>query len=214
MSIETIYHDAIEPFQCLLTACISYSTKLRPSLCIAFLRRCSRLQRAFEVGRQSRQLLEAAMSSSDARAALEKDKGAKRPKVLVGDYDVKGLALAWDDNSQLRSRMRQGFNLIVHQDVKLKRLTNHEPEKSTVDCKANLIVLSAVCSVMSTHQGQLPSVEKLAAEIHLFYGMSDRAIAKDFAHKQAWAIRHLIGVLKSTTRVIKKTGEVKIPKDS
>lgn len=148
-------------------------------------------------------------------AEIEKDKGdSDALKPLVGTYDLTGLALTWDDVSNLRTRMRQSLNLVAHFDPKFKKLSCHEPDRSVANVKANADVLSPLCRIIFRHSGQLPHIDKLAEEIRIFYSISEQKIGIEKARKQAWSIRHLLSVLKNTYRVNVKRGEMRMPKDS
>ena len=144
-------------------------------------------------------------------AEIEKD--TDRNKMLVGSYDLTGLSLTWDDNSTLRARMRQSINLVAHFDPKFKKLSNHEPDRSVANVKANACVLLPLCRLIRSHDGQLPHIEKLAEQIRLFYAISEQKVGLDKARKEAWSIRHLLGILKHTPRMDRKRGEKKMPKD-
>ena len=144
------------------------------------------------------------MSKVLAVAEIEQD--TEKSKMLVGTYDLTGLSLTWDDISILRARMRQSISLVAHYDPKFKKLSNHEPERSVANVKANACVLSPLCRVIRSHDGQLPHIDKLAEEIRRFYAISDQSVGLDRAGKEAWSIRHLLGVLKHTTRFERKIG--------
>ena len=152
-------------------------------------------------------MLAMAMASESTIEEINKDK-SKKP--LVGDYPLTGLALAWDNLPQVRTRMRAGYNLLTHFDCKLKKESNHAIEKTTKDLKVNYHALMPVCSLIRNH-GLLPNVDRLAEEIVRLHELSSTVC--DNAQKQAWAIRHLLSVLKNNVRVDKKTLKKKIPQD-
>ena len=138
-------------------------------------------------------------------------KNAKQGKAMVGEYSLVGLALKWDNDSEIRQRMRDGFNFLCHFDPKLKKLTNHKPEKNVKDAQANARVLLPVCNLIRTHK-LLPEVERLADEVRTIHSIFHMPISTADARKCAWSIRHFISVIKSTIRT-DKNGKKRWPKD-
>ena len=135
----------------------------------------------------------------------------KKGVSLVGG-SIDGLSLTWDNIAVVRQRMRDGYNLLIHFDPRLKQVSNHAVERSIRDVKVNSETLKPVCALVRIHH-RLPGVDQLQYQVKLLYSMNNRPISLDLAHSQAWAIRHLLGVLKSAVRHNKKTGEKKFPKD-
>lgn len=131
-----------------------------------------------------------------------------------GSGSGKGLALKWDNNEIIRQRMRQGFNLLVHHDDKLKKFTNAKVEKTMKNVKANTHVISPVCRMMNA--SGLTNIYDLEHEVKQIFAMCNIVVAKATIISQAWSVRYLIQVLKSSLKADKKdkTKIKRCPKDS
>eukprot|EP00435_Cladocopium_sp_Y103_P044436 s523_g12.t1 len=143
--------------------------------------------------------------------------GDHDPKDLAGKVEDKssgrGLALKWDNIDAIRQRMRDGYNLVIHYDEKLKKNTNQEVEKLTGNVKANYFVLAPVCQMMFANG--LVNIDGLEQEVKQLYSMYNVLANEKTVSKQAWAIRHLISVLKQSIKADTKdrTKPKRCPKD-
>ena len=126
--------------------------------------------------------------------------------------DFTGLSLVWDNTPEIRQRLRQGGNLLVHYDNKLKKETNFSVEKNTYNVKANKAVLKPVCHIIQT-SGKLPDIEALQHQVEQVFSLHNVSISYKTLRDQAWSIRHLISTLKSSVRPPKPGGKGRIPKD-
>lgn len=129
------------------------------------------------------------------------DKGKKKSVAL-------GLALKWDNDPEVRHRLREGWNLLTHYDAKLKRPTNTFVERSIFNVKHNACVLLHVCRLLSTAQpayGEVSvlNIENLEDEVKQVFSLHNRPVSEHTIGQQAWTIRHLISVLKGTVRADK-----------
>lgn len=126
--------------------------------------------------------------------------------------DFKGLSLVWDNTPEIRQRLRDGANLLVHFDNKLKKETNFSVEKNTINVKANKAVLKPVCHIIRTC-GKLPDIEVLEHQVEQVFSLHNVSISYKTLRDQAWSIRHLISTLKSSVRPANPGGKGRIPKD-
>ena len=123
-----------------------------------------------------------------------------------------GLALAWDNDSQIRQRLRDGYNLLVHYDPKLRVQTNNDVQATLPNVKANHKVLAPVCKLFQHHG--LPNIDRLEYDVKKLSTCYPKPMSSELASKQGWAIRQLIACLKGTVRKDKKDGSLKrYPKD-
>lgn len=113
--------------------------------------------------------------------------------------DISKLALMWDNLSLVRQRFRDGHNLVVHYDSKLKQISSKAVEKTTVNAKMNSVVLGPVCD-LTRRLGSLPNIDKLAAEVKRVFTLNKAIINDATAYDQGWAIRHLIQVVKGSVK--------------
>lgn len=142
---------------------------------------------------------------------VREDESVSKSNPKVGQYSLTGLALTWDNCVNVRQRMRDRFNLVCHYDSKLKKLTNTIAHKTVRDAICNDFVLVPVCQLIRKH-GVLPCVDKLAEQVKTLYSVHTLPITLCDAQDQAWAIRHLIGVVKNNIRT-DKYGVKRWPKD-
>ena len=153
------------------------------------------------------------MADPSTMEAIEKDNKGQPKQPKVGNYDLAGLSMKWDNIPHVRQRLRNKFNLLTNFDRKMKKESNHAVERTIPNVKANSHVLAPVCAMIAKNAGLLPHVDRLAYEVKLTYQCYTIPSQSDHCQNQAWAIRHLISVLKSTIKVDKKTGVKKFPKD-
>ena len=127
--------------------------------------------------------------------------------------NISGLALKWDDSSVIRQRMREGFNLCIHYDSKVKKETNFEVARNVKNLKANQQVMVPVLHIIRS-TGCIINIDRLAMEVTKLYKLNDKTINTKTQYDQAWSIRHLVGVLRRTIRNDKHDKSKKIlPKD-
>lgn len=131
----------------------------------------------------------------------------------VGSGSVSGLALLWDNISSVRQRFRDGHNLVLHYDSKLKKVTSNAVEKSTHNVKINSVVLTPVCN-LTRRAGHLPHIDKLVKEVKYVFRLNQVVIDTQTAYSQGWAIRHLLQVLKGSVkaRAVRKSGSAETEK--
>ncbi len=142
---------------------------------------------------------------------VREDETESQTSAKVGQYSLSTLALTWDNCVKVRQRMRDRFNLVCHYDNKLKKLTNTVAQKTVGDAICNDFVLLPICQLIRKH-GLLPCVDRLAEQVKTLYSVHTLPITLGDAQQQAWAIRHLIGVVKNNIRT-DKYGMKRWPKD-
>lgn len=109
------------------------------------------------------------------------------PSAVLEDSNAgifQGLALMWDNMPSIRHRLREGQNLLVHYDHKLKRETNHSVERSTFNVKANKDVLRPVCKLMSQHR-KVPEIDVLEKQVQQMFSLYNASVAFKTIQDQA-----------------------------
>lgn len=109
-----------------------------------------------------------------------------------------GLAIKWDNIPEIRHRMREGYNLLVHYDAKMKKCMNCDVERTIQNVKANIHVLGPVCKMISTDG--LLIIEDLEYDVKQMFSLYNVLASEKTISKQAWAIRYLIQVLKHSVK--------------
>ena len=159
-----------------------------------------------------------AMAAPSSCAAAEPEMGAEQEeaeKAAPGqETEDLGLALSWDNRAVVRQRMRDGWNLLIHYDPKLKVYANCKLERSVCNVKHNFSVLRPVCQLACVREG-LPPVEQLEREVKQLFSFYSVPATRETIHEQGWAIRHMLAVLKGTMRTDKANGKSlkRLPKD-
>ena len=137
-----------------------------------------------------------AMAADAARSAHE-DVGKSHGKQLVGNYSLRGLAMAWDNTEKVRSRLRAHSRVLLHYDPKLKlEQVVSVVEKTVYNLRANHFVLSPVLNLVRTHQQLLPSIDRLIEELWQLYALHNLKPAADTVYHEAWTLRQLSSLLK------------------
>ena len=109
------------------------------------------------------------------------------------------LSLMWDNTPEIRQRLRNGGNLLIHYDHKLKKETNFAVEKNMFNVKANLSVLRPVCK-LEGQKGRFADIDVLEEQVQKAFALYNINVQPKTIRDQGWAIRHLISTLKSTVR--------------
>ena len=125
------------------------------------------------------------------------------------------LSLLWDNTPDIRHRLRNGANLLVHYDNKLRMETNFAVEKTMLNVKANVSVLQIVCKLEGQH-GRFADIDILEDQVKKVFALHKLNVQWRTIRDQAWAIRHLISTLKSSVRPPKPGGSPssgRLPKD-
>lgn len=132
----------------------------------------------------------------------------------VGVPVFRGLSLKWDNDPSIRQRMRGGYNLVIHYDGKLNKATNFDVERNVMNVRANYHVLKPVCQLLATNR--LANINDLEYEVKQMFSLHNVVISEKAITDQAWAIRHLIQVLKQSLKADKDHPErpKRCPKDS
>ena len=153
------------------------------------------------------------MASPSVSLDLGKD-AAVVPKEVAEDSsgNFVGLSLLWDNTPEIRQRLRDGKNLLVHYDTKLKKETNFAVEKTTPNVKANCAVLRPVCNLINMN-GRVPDIEVLEHQVQKVFSLYNLNIDYKTIQDQAWAIRHLISTLKGNVRPPKPNVPPRFPKE-
>ena len=125
----------------------------------------------------------------------------------------KGLALKWDNNPEIRQRLRSGKNLLVHFDAKMNIITNTTVEKTMANVKVNSMVLEPVCRMI--RENGLTVIDDLEHEVKQIFSMYNMLVAPKTVISQAWSVRYLIQVLKGSVKSEKGNKEKikRCPKD-
>ncbi|CAE7858715.1 unnamed protein product [Symbiodinium microadriaticum] len=130
-----------------------------------------------------------------AKAGIPEDKGGN---LYVRDYSLDGLAVAWDNCRVVRQRLRNRSNLLRHRCPKLKESFNTKVERSAFNVRENAAVLRPVLGYVAS-QGAAPTIERLVEQIRDLLADCKAQLIGQTLHQQAWAIRHLLSLLKKNS---------------
>ena len=143
--------------------------------------------------------------ASSSSGSTRCDSGSPAPsesesrKVVCGNYDLSCLPKNWDDDMNIRERMRSGLSLVVRLDPTTEKPVNGTVESTTENVKLNEPVLLPVCRLMKDNELKPPRLERIIEQINCFYNMAKIWGGYEAYYHQAWAIRRLMGKLKTFT---------------
>ena len=147
---------------------------------------------------KSKAVAERASSSGSTDHPSNGRLSIESPKPVVGEYDLSSLPASWDGDSVIRSRIRDELNLCLRVDENFKPANGYvESTKDNVILNAS--VLKPVCFLMASNNLKLPSICRLIEQVTKFFQIARRSCLADHYYQEAWAIRRLIGKLKTYT---------------
>ena len=118
------------------------------------------------------------------------------PKSVVGDFDVQCLPTLWDNESQIRLRLRKGENLLMRVNHSTGISEAGFVEASAENCILNCAVLKPILNLMKSNGLRLPAIPMLIPAIEKFYLLCKVHRGSDQIYREAWGIRRLIGRMK------------------
>lgn len=121
---------------------------------------------------------------------------AGSPRSVVGDYSLEDMPITWDNDHQIRARLRGNGNLLMRFNTETAKEEVGFVEATNDNCKVNAAVLRPVLKELEKHDLQLPSVPALQASIESFYLLSKVVRSSEQVYQEAWGIRRLIGKTK------------------
>lgn len=115
---------------------------------------------------------------------------------VVGTYDLNSVSTHWDNNPEIRDRIRKNQNLCMRMNEQTKEIECGYVEPVTENLKVNRCVLLPVTAVMKENSFQLPSIDALLAAVDRFYDICKMSRSQQQCYQEAWAIRRLLVRLK------------------
>lgn len=119
--------------------------------------------------------------------------------VVVGEYPLNEVPIAWDNHPTIRERIRNGDNLCLSFKVKEGKGTSEFVAATNENVKLNAAVLRPLCCIMKDHELQLPGIQKLIGAVEEFFVLAKLSRGSDHCYQEGWSIRRLIGKLKRFT---------------
>lgn len=125
------------------------------------------------------------------------------PPKLVTFSDFKGLHQKWEQNPQLRKRLRD-FSALILEQAETKgdgpRVPTGSCPKTVGNLRLNCAILSPLLVKMSKSaecgRDGVPCVETMIGEIDDLYKMHGLCPVFSKIRDEAWSIRYILGVLK------------------
>lgn len=117
-----------------------------------------------------------------------------------GHYSLDGLATTWDNSEIIRDRLREHQQLTRSFDVKSQKLVDQYVERSLVNLKHNVEVLSPVLKLMQANKGVVPAIDRIIEQVDILYKKAKHPGGKgDRLYQEGWAVRRLCAYAKSIT---------------
>lgn len=139
------------------------------------------------------------MADSTTAASAHGGSPTMSPRSLVGNFDMDGIPLLWDNDPGVRARMRNAENLCLAVDVATQSQVSSFVDATVENVKVNACVLRPFLPLMKDHDLHLPAINPLTAVIEKFFVMTKLSRTNEHCYHQAWTIRRLIGRLKKFT---------------
>lgn len=118
------------------------------------------------------------------------------PKSVVGTFGLESIPVTWDNDHQIRDRIRLNENLTMRFNSSLGKTETGFVEATPENCRVNAPVLKPLLTIMRENDLQLPAIPTIINAIESFYQLSKVVRSSDQVYQESWAIRRLIGKMK------------------
>ena len=116
---------------------------------------------------------------------------------IVGGYGLDGLADEWDGDQQVRSRLRQGLNLVCCCVAGSDDPVSGHVDKSMANCKVNSFVLAPILRMMHLNELKLPGIDQVQINVAKIYDFNKVSASEAQIYQDSWAIRRLLHYVKA-----------------
>lgn len=121
------------------------------------------------------------------------------PRSVVGTYGLETIPIQWDNDAEVRERIRSGKNLCLSFSAETGKGESGYVQGTAEDLKVNACVIKPLAFLMGSNDLLLPPVEKLIAAVEEFYQIAKLSRTVQQAYQEAWAMRRMIQKLKRYT---------------
>ena len=114
-------------------------------------------------------------------------------------YPLDPLYLDWDNDKDVRDRLRAGGHLLVHWDPASKKTQNCFVEKTVENLRVNACVLRPLFKYMAQYDRALPILDTLMEQITKLFERSKIrfTLHSERVYQEAWACRRLASLAKA-----------------
>lgn len=134
-------------------------------------------------------------SASSGSGGSPSSHGSSRER--VGKYELGSLVKAWDNDEELRGRVREKHPLLRAWDEVNSVAVDADVGKSIENCTLNAAALKPLLRLMKDNNLLLPALDRLIESIDKFYQTSKMIKSLEHCYKMAWGFRDLISTLKN-----------------
>ena len=112
-------------------------------------------------------------------------------------YSISGVAAQWDDEPEVRLRMRNNDHLLKHWDSKKGAETNDDVSRNVANLKLNYKVLSPLLKKMTQNGHFLPVIDNIMEEVRNLLTRCKVQHDGERVYREGWAIKKLLSLAKS-----------------
>lgn len=112
-------------------------------------------------------------------------------------YSIDGVASQWDDEPQVRLRMRNSDHLLKHWDSKKGAETNDDVTRNVANLKLNYKVLSPLLKKMAENGHLLPVIDNIMEQVRNLLTRCKVQHDGERVYREGWAIKKLLSLAKS-----------------
>lgn len=114
----------------------------------------------------------------------------------IGRYTLDGLANEWDNDPQVRDRLRTLKRLVCRSDSNGIAAVGYV-DKSMANAKINSCILCPILRKMHENDLKLPGIDQVQPEVYKVYGYNMVTVTEEVIYQDAWSIRRLLHYVKS-----------------
>ena len=119
------------------------------------------------------------------------------PRAVIGTYRLEAIPGAWDNDAEVRERIRLRHNLLRAIDPISKQPSDNFVDGTRENVSLNCCALLPLATVMAQHDLAMPSIENLIWACDQFYTISKVSSDGEHCYQQAWGLRRLLVKLQS-----------------
>ena len=115
----------------------------------------------------------------------------------VGTYDLLNLAKTWDDDEDVRSRIRDQEAILLSYDEEIKKPVERYVEATLETIRVNRATLAPVCKLLANNDLLMPNIDRLIQTVDQAYRIGKHPRSYEHSYQMSWAFRRLLVKVKS-----------------
>ena len=137
-------------------------------------------------------------SGSGCTSACATPDALASPRVeRVGTNDLLNLAKSWDDDEDVRSRIRDQLAILLTYDPESQKSVERYVEATVETIKINRAALAPLCKLLAKNDLLMPNIDRLIQTVDQAYRIGKHPRSYEHSYQMAWAFRRLLVKVKS-----------------